>query len=101
VAINGTDNNNATSATFLSFHTVVAMLLFTIKHYLGPSCDISYMGDGYCDDITNIEGCGFDGGDCCLDDIDTSYCDECLCLEDTPIQPTPPNGKQGRCHTWP
>jgi hypothetical protein len=88
------------SATFHCFHTVVAMLLFTIKHYLVAYCKPSWIGDGFCDDINNNEGCYFDAGDCCQDNVNTSYCDECLCLEDTPIQSTPHNGKQGRCHTW-
>ena len=29
------------------------------------SCDISWIGDGWCDDINNNAGCDFDGGDCC------------------------------------
>ncbi len=28
------------------------------------------MGDGGCDDVYNIEGCNFDGGDCCNPDTD-------------------------------
>ena len=24
-----------------------------------------WKGDGYCDDVNNICGCGWDGGDCC------------------------------------
>ena len=42
----------------------------------------SWIGDGWCDDETNNEGCDFDGGDCCLDEIYTDYCLECLCYED-------------------
>ena len=40
-----------------------------------------YVGDGYCDDANNNEGCQFDDGDCCGPDINTDYCVECLCYE--------------------
>ena len=38
-------------------------------------------GDGSCDDKNNNEACNWDGGDCCLDTLDTEYCNECLCLD--------------------
>jgi hypothetical protein len=49
----------------------------------------SWIGDGTCDDQTNIEVCQFDGGDCCLDNenIQLAYCTICLCHE-TGIQAT-------------
>ena len=34
-----------------------------------------------CDDICNNEENGFDGGDCCGDDVSTIWCTECECLE--------------------
>ena len=40
-----------------------------------------YNGDGFCDDDTNNEICGFDGGDCCLDDPNLLYCFLCICNE--------------------
>ena len=40
-----------------------------------------WVGDGFCDDATNNLVCNYDGGDCCLSDIKTNYCNECLCLE--------------------
>ena len=43
-------------------------------------------GDGFCNDETNIEGCLFDGLDCCeivgydyTKDPITTYCEECVC----------------------
>ena len=45
-------------------------------------------GDGFCNDETNIEGCMFDGLDCCgiVDDYFdytrdpiTTFCEECVC----------------------
>ena len=45
-------------------------------------CDIA--GDGYCDDATNDGRCNFDGGDCCVPDKNTEYCQFCLCYADQP-----------------
>ena len=38
-----------------------------------------YQGDGFCDDENNNNGCTFDGGDCCGDNVDKTYCYECEC----------------------
>merc|ERR1719170_2111 len=38
-------------------------------------------GDGWCDDGNNNPDCTFDGGDCCGDDVKTTYCTACECLE--------------------
>ena len=43
-------------------------------------CIQSWIGDGWCDDENNNDGCNFDGGDCCGDNVNTQYCSECLCL---------------------
>ena len=42
------------------------------------------IGDGYCDDRFNLplEGCGFDGGDCCGLNVNTLFCEHCLCLDE-------------------
>jgi len=40
-----------------------------------------WFGDSYCDDENNNADCGFDGGDCCGDDVNTTYCSACDCLE--------------------
>ena len=37
------------------------------------------IGDGYCRDELNNEGCSYDGGDCCGPNVDTTYCIECIC----------------------
>ena len=37
------------------------------------------VGDGYCNDETNSDACGFDGGDCCGPCINTEFCSECQC----------------------
>jgi len=62
-----------------------------------PVCAIPvYYGDGYCDDVNNVEECNWDNGDCCtakLTDPEEwdDYCTQCLCLdpnEQTTIAPT-------------
>ena len=53
----------------------------TITTSTHPCKQILWVGDGYCDDVTNNVECNYDGGDCCLSDIKTNYCDDCLCLE--------------------
>ena len=27
--------------------------------------------------------CDYDGGDCCVDNVNTQYCSECQCLDDS------------------
>ena len=45
------------------------------------------IGDGFCNDITNIPECDYDGGDCCGETVLTEYCDVCTCNFD----PSNPN----------
>ncbi len=42
-----------------------------------------YIFDGMCDADLNIKECDFDGGDCCLENVDCEYCaaESCLCDE--------------------
>merc|ERR1711881_403677 len=40
-----------------------------------------WFGDNYCDDDNNNEDCGWDGGDCCGDNVNTQYCSVCECLD--------------------
>ena len=47
-----------------------------------PYCTQNWIGDAYCDDINNNVYCNFDGGDCCGANVNTDYCDECLCIEE-------------------
>ena len=44
----------------------------------------TWIGDGWCDDETNNEGCQFDGGDCCENDYYywDDYCNDCHCFEE-------------------
>ena len=38
--------------------------------------------DGHCDDICNYPSLNFDGGDCCQEVIDRSFCSDCFCYQD-------------------
>ena len=40
----------------------------------------SLVGDGVCNDETNIAECDYDGGDCCGYCVNTEHCEECACL---------------------
>ena len=39
-----------------------------------------FVGDGVCNDETNIAECNYDGGDCCLMNVNTDSCSDCNCL---------------------
>ena len=40
-----------------------------------------WKNDGFCDDLTNVQDCDYDGGDCCLIPSLGHYCDNCTCHE--------------------
>ena len=56
-------------------------------------CNYNYewIGDGLCDDETNFVECGYDGGDCCGDDVKTNYCNACICHSTNPTTVDPTN----------
>jgi hypothetical protein len=37
------------------------------------------IGDGVCDDRQNVAECNYDGQDCCLATVNTSFCEDCRC----------------------
>ena len=48
----------------------------------------NWQGDKVCDDMNNNADCDYDGGDCCGDFVDTSYCRLCQCLDPTHTTPS-------------
>ncbi len=50
-----------------------------------PGCgQPHFKGDNVCDDGNNNEGCSYDGGDCCADEVEGGipscmFCTTCLC----------------------
>ena len=68
--------------------TLVLVFSIALAHIVAlPSndgesgCGYPGVGDGVCDDDNNIQACGWDGGDCCRNDVDTSFCSACACLD--------------------
>ena len=57
-------------------------MIINLNIYIGCAVPDWY-GDGYCDDENNNESCGYDGGDCCGEDVNTSYCSACICYDST------------------
>ena len=50
--------------------------------HLQETCVAGYhplVGNGFCNDDTNIAGC-YDGGDCCGYDVNSEQCAECTCF---------------------
>ncbi len=41
------------------------------------------LGDRVCDEVTNNERCLYDGGDCCLSNKNTKYCQDCTCRKNS------------------
>ena len=65
------------------FYLFNCTLKQTVFNFNFQGCEIpSFVSDGYCDDGTNTAECNYDGGDCCGSNVDTGWCDECLCYED-------------------
>ena len=40
----------------------------------------AFVGDGFCNDESNNAECNYDGGDCCLMNVNTDTCSDCNCL---------------------
>ena len=53
---------------------------------------LGVIGDGICDDLYNIRGCNYDGGDCCTPDSNFASCSQCECIVDTPTNTLIANG---------
>ncbi len=51
---------------------------------------ILQIGDGFCDDTSNVPGCVFDGGDCCNPLISDHFCTDCICHETELRHSAPP-----------
>jgi hypothetical protein len=51
--------------------------------------DDTWLHDGQCDDATNTPECGFDGGDCCGENVNSVHCTKCQCLTSVTEPPIP------------
>jgi hypothetical protein len=50
-----------------------------IPVFQSDCANLTLVGNGLCNDLTNIPECDFDGGDCCGSCITTEFCSECQC----------------------
>ena len=41
----------------------------------------SRIANGICEDDVNVQECDYDGGDCCKQDSNINFCDDCLCIQ--------------------
>ena len=57
------------------------IIIIYVTVYKKGCSNLTLVGDGYCDDETNVLECNFDDGDCCGPNITTTHCTECQCLE--------------------
>ena len=62
-------------------------LINYLVNYQVEECEVeanemAFIGNGFCNDITNIRSCDFDGGDCCGENISTEFCEICTCHSD-------------------
>ena len=60
-------------------------------------CAAKLVGNGFCNDDTNIAECDYDGGDCCGCVI-TEHCEDCACLGITSDEITNPLVGDGICN---
>jgi hypothetical protein len=82
------DDINRIIRLFLSLVAVIVLLsmfvggivLWETKLKPGPTpCIEEVIGDGVCDDRQNVAACNYDGRDCCLPTVNTSFCEDCRC----------------------
>ena len=67
---------------FLVVSVPAKMITCDTNYHKNGACHyrhILQIGDGLCDDDSNIPGCLFDGGDCCMSTIASHFCFRCLC----------------------
>jgi hypothetical protein len=58
-----------------------------------PISIITIIGDGFCDDLPNNAACQFDGGDCCLLEVNIYFCTVCYCHTTGVAHTLAPGGK--------
>ena len=73
-------NMVTTIKTTSTFHSNITMTAYDFTSTPNPfTCEQKWIGDGICDDETNLFKCAFDSGDCCLNEIVDTNCFKCIC----------------------
>jgi hypothetical protein len=81
------DDINRIIGLFVSLVAVIVLLGMFVggialsnTHKSGPTpCIDVVIGDGVCDDRQNVAECNYDGRDCCLYTVNTTFCEDCRC----------------------
>ena len=84
IATTTTTTTTTTATTTANTTTInyknITMTVYDFTSTPNPFiCETKWIGDGICDDETNVFKCGFDDGDCCLNEIVDTNCHECIC----------------------
>ena len=78
-----TSTTTTTTTPTTATTTTINNITMTVYEFTSTSnpffCEGKWIGDGICDDETNLIKCGFDDGDCCLSEIVDTNCYECVC----------------------
>ena len=92
-----TTTTTTMNATATATTINITMTVYDFTNTPNPfTCETKWIGDGICDDETNSLKCGFDDGDCCVNEIVDTNCYKCICHIDgkrhqmTTISPTVP-----------
>ena len=78
-----TTTTTTTTATTTANTTTINNITMTVYDFTSTPnpfiCETKWIGDGICDDETNLFKCGFDDGDCCLNEVVDTNCYKCIC----------------------
>ena len=74
------NEDTTTKLTTTTLHNNITMTVYDFTSTPNPfDCEMKWIGDGICDDETNLFKCAFDSGDCCLNEIVDTNCFKCIC----------------------
>ena len=74
------NENTTTQKTTTTLNNNITMTAYDFTSTPNPfTCEKKWIGDGICDDETNLLKCAFDYGDCCLNEIVDTNCFKCIC----------------------
>ena len=69
----------------VSSEIITNKVLVNLGYFIDACGSPQWFKDGYCDDDNNNAQCGWDGGDCCGNNVNTQYCTDCSCLDPNPV----------------
>ena len=82
----------------IRFISILIPSLYCIS-FSDCTANVTLIGNGVCNDETNNPGCFYDGGDCCVYNVNTDHCSDCTCYhKKTCIAGTHPLVADGFCN---